>query len=130
MGRLRESLGNVVTKSKVARLEIQEPAVFWVGNKTVFRNFSDFPKVLRRDANHLLMFLAKELATAASQDGERAIFIGRKDHQSFSALINRYMKRFVICPVCGSPDTHPDKERRVQLLVCEACGARSPIGQA
>ncbi len=127
--RLRENLGNVATKSKVTRLEIPEPSVYWLGNKSVFRNFSDFPKILRRDAGHLLMFLAKELATAASQDGDRAIFIGRKDPQSFSVLINRYMTRYVICPVCGSPDTHPDKERRVQILVCEACGARSPTGQ-
>ena len=100
-----------------------------MGNKSIFRNFNEFPKTLRRDANHILMFLAKELATAASQDGDRAIFIGRKDPQSFSVLISRYMKRFVICPVCGSPDTHPDREHRVQILICEACGARSPTGQ-
>lgn len=129
LNRLRENLGKVATKSKVTRLEIPEPSVYWLGNKSVFRNFSDFPKILRRDAGHLLMFLAKELATAASQDGDRAIFIGRKDPQSFSVLINRYMTRYVICTVCGSPDTHPDKERRVQILVCEACGARSPTGQ-
>jgi len=113
-------------KAKVARLELPKPDIFWVGNKTIFRNFMDFPRIIRRNPNHLLMFLAKELATAVSLDGDRAIFIGRKEPQSFSVLINRYMKDFVDCPVCGSPDTRLEKVKRLQFLVCEACGARSP----
>ena len=73
------------------------------------------------------MYLAKELATAASLDGERAIFIGRKDKQSFAVLLKRYMNDRVICPVCGRPDTHTKKVKRLLFLVCEACGARSSI---
>ncbi|MGQ9468761.1 MAG: translation initiation factor IF-2 subunit beta [Nitrososphaerales archaeon] len=113
-------------KAKATRLELPKPDVFWVGNKTIFRNFMDFPRLIRRDPNHLLMFLAKELATAVSLDEDRAIFIGRKEPQSFSVLINRYMRDFVNCPVCRSPDTHFEKVRRLQFLVCEACGAKSP----
>ena len=43
---------------------------------------------MRRDPDRLLMYLAKELATAASLDGDRAIFIGRKDKASFSQLFS------------------------------------------
>ena len=124
--RLKSSQNIMEPKAKVARLELPKPDIFWVGNKTIFRNFMDFPRIIRRNPNHLLMFLAKELATAVSLDGDRAIFIGRKEPQSFSVLINRYMKDFVDCPVCGSPDTHLEKVKRLQFLVCEACGARSP----
>jgi translation initiation factor 2 subunit 2 len=124
--RLKSSQNMIKSEGKFVRLELPRPDIFWVGNKTIFRNFMDFPHILRRDPDHLLMFLAKELATAVSLDGERAIFIGRKEPQSFSVLINRYVKDFVICPVCGSPDTHFDKLKRLQFLVCEACGARSP----
>ena len=99
--------------------------MIWVGNKTIFRNYSEFPKLLRRDSSRVLMYLAKELATAASLDGDRAIFIGRKDRDSFAQLLQRYVKEGVICPVCGSPDTHLDKDKRMWFLVCEACGARS-----
>lgn len=112
-------------KAKTTRLELPEPHIMWVGNRTIVRNFMDFPRLMRRDPNKLLMFLAKETATAASLDGERAVFIGRKDRQSFSVLINRYLKEYVICPVCGSPDTHLEKVKRLQFLVCEACGAKS-----
>lgn len=117
----------VTPKAKVARLELPKPDVIWVGRKTIFRNFMDFSRIIRRDPNHLLMSLAKELATAASLDRERAIFIGRKDKQSFSVLIDRYMKYFVNCPICGSSDTHLEKSRRLRFLVCEVCGARSSV---
>ena len=124
--RLRVKMGTPV-KSTGIRLELPEPQVIWVGNKTILRNFADYPRLLRRDANKILMFLAKELATAASIDGERAIFIGRKEKQSFSVLLNRYMRDYVLCPVCGSPDTKVEKAKRLQFLICEACGAKSPL---
>jgi len=123
--RLKSSQNMMEPKAKVERLELPKPDIIWVGKKTFFRNFIDFSRIIRRDPNHILMFLAKELATAVSMDGDRAIFIGRKDRQSFSVLINRYIKDFVSCPVCGSPDTRLEKIKRLQFLVCEACGARS-----
>lgn len=128
--RLRDNLRPTSDRPRTARLELPEPAVIWIGNKTILRNFAEFPRLLRRDQGRLLMFLAKELATAASLDGERAIFIGRKDRQSFSVLINRYLKEYVTCPVCGSPDTHVERAKRLHFLVCEACGARSSAKEA
>lgn len=125
LSRARSTVAKEVKKSGTLRLELPEPDVIWVGNKTIFRNFAEFPKLLRREPGRVLMYLAKELATAASLDGERAIFIGRKDKESFSQLLQRYMKDGVLCPVCGSPDTHLEKEKRLWFMVCEACGARS-----
>jgi translation initiation factor 2 subunit 2 len=125
LSRAREGLDKDAKKSGSLRLELPDPDVIWVGNKTIFRNYAEFPRLLRREPSRVLMYLAKELATAASLDGERAIFIGRKDKESFSQLLQRYMKDGVLCPVCGSPDTHLDKEKRMWFMVCEACGARS-----
>jgi translation initiation factor 2 subunit 2 len=125
LSRARAGLDKDAKKSGALRLELPEPDVFWVGNKTIVRNYSVFPKLLNREPSRVLMYLAKELATAASLDGERAVFIGRKDKESFLQLLTRYMKDGVICPVCGSPDTHLEKEKRMWFMVCEACGARS-----
>ncbi len=125
LSRARAGLDKDAKKSGALRLELPEPDVIWVGNKTIFRNYAEFPKLLRRESGRVLMYLAKELATAASLDGERAIFIGRKDRDSFSQLLQRYVKDGVICPVCGSPDTHLEKDKRMWFMVCEACGARS-----
>jgi translation initiation factor 2 subunit 2 len=125
--RLYDKLGNTVKKEK-ARLEIPAPQIVWVGKNTIFRNFGEFPKALRRAPEKLLLYLNKELASAGYITGERVIFLGRKTPSSFQALIDRYVKDYVQCPVCSSPDTHTEKSKpKVAFLICEACGAKSSI---
>ena len=124
--RLENQLGST-SRKVVSRLEIPTPQIMWVGQRTIFRNFMDFPKALRREPEKLLLYLNKELASAGYIAGEREIFLGRKEPSSFGALIDRYVKDYVICPVCGSPDTRTEKSKKVGFLLCEACGARSSI---
>jgi translation initiation factor 2 subunit 2 len=125
--RLQEKVGNTAKKSR-SRLEIPTPQIIWVGKNTIFRNFMDFPKALRRDPEKFLLYLNKELASAGYITGERVIFLGHKTLSSFQALIDRYIKDYVQCPVCGSPDTHTEKSKpKVAFLICEACGAKSSI---
>ena len=83
----------------------------------------EFPKALRREPDKLLLYLNKELASAGYIAGDRVIFLGRKEPSSFGALIDRYVKDYVICPVCGSPDTRTEKIKKLGFLLCEACGA-------
>ena len=124
--RLEGLLGNT-SRKVVSRLEVPTPQIMWVGQRTIFRNFMEFPRALRRDPEKLLLYLNKELASAGYIAGERVIFLGRKEPSSFGALIDRYVKDYVICPVCGSPDTRTEKSKKVGFLLCEACGARSSI---
>ena len=125
--RLQDKLGNTAKKTR-SRLEIPTPQIIWVGKNTIFRNFMDFPKALRRDPEKFLLYLNKELASAGYITGERVIFLGHKTLSSFQALIDRYIKDYVQCPVCGSPDTHTEKSKpKVAFLICEACGAKSSI---
>lgn len=125
--RLRDGLSISNITGDGERIELPSPIIYWQGRKTIFKNFIEYPKILRRDPDKILMYLAKELATAASMDGERAIFIGRRDKQSFAVLLKRYLTDRVECPTCGRPDTHTDKVKRLLFLVCEACGSRSII---
>jgi translation initiation factor 2 subunit 2 len=124
--RLQERLGNT-SRKEASRLEIPSPQINWQGQRTIFRNFMEFPKALRRDPEKLLLYLNKELASAGYIAGERVIFLGRKEPSSFGTLIDRYVKEYVICPVCGSPDTRTEKNKKLGFLLCEACGARSSI---
>ena len=124
--RLQDKLGGT-TKKATARLEVPTAQIIWVGQKTIFRNFMEFPKALRRDPEKLLFYLNKELASAGYIVGDRVIFIGRKTPSSFQALLDRYVKDYVQCPVCGSPDTHTEKNKKLGFLICEACGAKSSI---
>ncbi|TLY02950.1 MAG: translation initiation factor IF-2 subunit beta [Thaumarchaeota archaeon] len=125
--RLQDKLGGTAKKAR-SRIEIPTPQIIWVGKNTIFRNFMDFPKALRREPEKLLLYLNKELASAGYIAGERVIFLGRKTPSSFGALIDRYFKDYVQCSVCGSPDTHTEKSKaKVAFLICEACGAKSSI---
>ncbi|MFL6309927.1 MAG: translation initiation factor IF-2 subunit beta [Nitrososphaera sp.] len=125
--RLQDKVDNTAKKTR-SRLEIPTPEIIWVGKNTIFRNFMDFPKALRRDPEKFLFYLNKELASAGNISGERVMFLGRKTVSSFQALIDRYIKDYIQCPVCGSPDTHTEKSKpKVAFLICEACGAKSSI---
>ena len=124
--RLQGQLKNT-SRKEASRLELPSPQIIWVGQRTIFRNFIEFPKALRRDPEKLLLYLNKELASAGYIAGERVIFLGRKEPSSFGTLIDRYVKEYVICPVCGSPDTRTEKNKKLGFLLCEACGARSSV---
>ena len=84
--------------------------------------------MLRRTTEHFMMFLSKELATSASLDGDRAIFIGRKTPDSFDFILTRYIRQYVVCTVCDSYDTSLDKVKRLYFINCEACGAKTTAG--
>lgn len=126
LNRIQGDLVNA-SKKESARLEIPKPQVIWVGQRTIFRNFMEFPKALRREPEKILLYLNKELASAGYIAGDRVIFLGRKEPSSFDALLERYVRDYVICPVCQSPDTRTEKAKKLGFLVCEACGARSSI---
>jgi translation initiation factor 2 subunit 2 len=107
------------------RLKLPEPRTMVSGKRTYWINFIEFPTILRRDPAEFLNYFRSQLAINASIENGRAIFMGRPDKQSFSALLQRYLKERVICPVCNSPDTHLEKVKQLSTIVCEACGARS-----
>jgi translation initiation factor 2 subunit 2 len=98
-----------------------------IGSRTIIQNFKEIADRMNRDPLHLLKFLSKELATAATMDGARAIFQGVFRVESINRLLDIYTQRCVICPVCKRPDTKMDRHGRYFFLVCEACGARSSM---
>ena len=114
---------------KRERLELPRLLITNVGMRTMITNFKEVADVLNRDPQHILKFLTREMATAATFHDSRAIFQGKFRRDSFERLLQRYMESFVICPVCNRPDTKIVKEKRLSFLVCNACGAKSSIKQ-
>ncbi len=84
LSRIQGDLANA-SKKDSARLEIPKPQIIWVGQRTIFRNFMEFPKALRREPEKLLLYLNKESASAGYIAGERVIFLGWKELLSFGA---------------------------------------------
>ncbi|MEM2081803.1 MAG: translation initiation factor IF-2 subunit beta [Candidatus Bathyarchaeia archaeon] len=114
---------------KRERLVLPRLSMTTIGMRTIISNFKDIADVLDRDPQHILKFLTREMATAATFQDSRAIFQGKFQQDSLERLLQRYMEIFVICPVCKRPDTRIVKEKRLAFLVCNACGARSSIKQ-
>jgi len=110
-----------------SRFELPPVDVMWEGQRTYLRNFSDFPKIMRRDPTKLLQYLSKEFAVPAERIGDSAMFIGRRDPDDFTRLLKIYVNDYIMCPTCKSPDTRTEKEKRISFLICEACGAKSTI---
>ena len=110
-----------------SRFELPPVDVMWEGQRTFLRNFSDFPKIMRRDPAKLLQYLSKEFAVPAERIGDTAMFIGKRDPDDFTRLLKIYTNDYIICPTCKSPDTRTEREKRISFLICEACGAKSTI---
>ncbi|MFQ6084661.1 MAG: translation initiation factor IF-2 subunit beta [Candidatus Bathyarchaeia archaeon] len=110
------------------RFEPPRPVLRSSGSRTVIENLDKISKELDRDPKHILTFMLKELGTAGSFDGTRAVLHGQFTRESISKVFERYVGDFVICPICKRPDTRITREKRLQFLLCEACGAKSSLG--
>jgi translation initiation factor 2 subunit 2 len=109
------------------RFEVPKPRSITIGMKTFIRNFKDICDALNRDPHHLLRYLSREMATAGTLSGSRAVFQGRFRYDTIERLVQHYTVVFVTCPVCKRPDTKIVKEKRLSFMVCEACGAKSSL---
>ena len=109
------------------RFELPEMDVLQEGKITVLRNFIDITDKLRRDPQHLLQFLLRELGAPGNIEGRRAVFKAKISPQQINDKIQMYTETYVICSECGLPDTKMTKDGRTLMLECEACGARRPI---
>jgi translation initiation factor 2 subunit 2 len=116
-------------QAKRERLEMPRIMIQTVGMRTIINNFKEISEALDRDPQHVIKFLTREMATAATFHDSRAIFQGKFRSDSFERLLQRYLEGYVICPVCKRPDTKLVKEKRLSFLVCNACGAKSSIKQ-
>ena len=116
----------VVTR-KGERFEIPKVEGQVSGNNTIITNFASIASYFRRDAVHLAKFLQKELAVYGKISGSRLVLKTRLNSAKVNDKIEKYAMEFVICPVCGKPDTEVVSEKGVKIRHCLACGAKSPV---
>ncbi len=123
--RARKNLPEISVAAE--RFEVPKVVGHIQGNRTVISNFHQIAAVLRRDVNHVLKYVLKELATPGGLT-KSALILGTKVPASrINEKIVQYVRDFVVCPVCRKPDTKLLKEDKVTILKCSACGARHPI---
>ena len=125
---LNKAYEKIPKKSETGdRFKVPAVDIETVGPKTLFKNFSQIIAVLRRDSTHLAKFLSRELAVPNSIQGNNLLLQGKVGRDILQKKLDAYIKEFVYCKQCGEPDTKLVKEGRIVYIVCEACGARTPI---
>ena len=109
------------------RFVVPEPDVMTDGRNTVIRNFAEIAGVLRREPEHVVGYLAREFGCPGVLELPRAVLKSRLTKDQIAARIREYTAKYVICTECKRPDTHLEKQGRLTMLVCEACGAQRPV---
>lgn len=114
---------------QIKKLVMKPPQVVRVGaKKTSFVNFTEICKQVHRQPKHLLAFLLAELGTSGSVDGNHQLIIkGRFQQKQIETVLRRYIKEYVKCHTCRSPNTLLQKETRLFFLQCETCGSRCSV---
>ncbi|RZC42791.1 eukaryotic translation initiation factor 2 subunit 2 [Asbolus verrucosus] len=114
---------------KKQKFVMRPPQVVRIGTKkTSFANFTEICKMLHRQPKHLLDFLLAELGTSGSVDGNSQLIIkGRFQQKQIENVLRRYIKEYVTCHTCRSPDTILQKDTRLFFLQCETCGSRCSV---
>jgi translation initiation factor 2 subunit 2 len=109
------------------RFEIPKVEGHHEGTKTILANLPQISSYLRRDNEHILKYLLKELATSGSFKNNRVILQRKLPSQKINEKIESYTKEFVTCSQCGKPDTELKKDKGFTFMHCLACGAKHSV---
>lgn len=125
---MREKNPDMIAGEK-RRFVMRPPQVLRVGTKkSSFANFLEICKMLHRQPKHLQAFLLAELGTSGSVDANNQLIIkGRFQQKQIENVLRRYIKEYVTCHTCRSPDTILQKDTRLFFLQCETCGSRCSV---
>lgn len=125
---MREKNPDMIAGEK-RRFVMRPPQVLRVGTKkTSFANFIEICKTVHRQPRHLQAFLLAELGTSGSVDANNQLIIkGRFQQKQIENVLRRYIKEYVTCHTCRSPDTILQKDTRLFFLQCETCGSRCSV---
>jgi len=111
------------------KMVIKPPQVVPFGSKkTLFINFTEIVHNLNRDCQHTLNYLQTELGTTGSLDGQsRLVIKGRFRPAGMETVLRNYIKEYVMCRMCKSPDTLLAKDVGTRLFMLNSCGARRSV---
>jgi len=109
------------------RLEIPKVKGHIQGNKTILSNFLQIAKLLDRPPEQILKFILKELATAGEIKNTYVMFNNKIAASKINEKIEKFSNLFVICKECGKPETKLIKENNINIIKCQACGAKYTV---
>ena len=83
---------------------------------------------LHRQPKHLLAFLQAELGTVGTIDGSNQLILkGKFQQRNIETVLRKYIKEYVFCHTCRSPDTILNKDVRLFFLQCMTCHSKCSV---
>ena len=113
------------------RHSLAPPQLMRVGTKkTLWVNFQDICKMMRRNPEHVFQFFMAELGTEGSIDGtQRLVIRGKYVPKYIESLLRKYIIEYVTCQMCRSPNTTltRDSVSRLYFIHCQDCGSSRSV---
>ena len=109
------------------RFETPQIEAFQQGSKTIIRNFDAILQKIRRDPAILAKYFSKELAVPAVMEGNKLVLNGKFYERNLRDKLQAFVDAAVVCKECKRPDTKIVEKDGIKTMICEACGARSPV---
>jgi translation initiation factor 2 subunit 2 len=98
--------------------------------KTLWINFQEICTMMQRSSDHVFQFFMAELGTEGSIDGnQRLVIRGKYVPKYIESLLRKYVKDYVTCEMCRSPNTDLNKDgaSRLSFLHCRDCGSSRSV---
>ena len=114
--------------NKGERFNPPEVEISQSGQKTII-NIEKFANYVNRPATHIFKYLMHELTAPGQLENGKITMGGRFSRQIVQTKISTYIKEYVVCKQCGSPDTQMNKVENNTVIKCLGCGAEYPVGR-
>lgn len=114
-------------EEEAERFEVPVAETRKSGSNTVIENFSEIVDAFGREEKRVSKYIQNELGTAGHIEGDELVLNGEFRRGNVQAKVQQYADDYVFCPKCERPDTKIVKEKGVEILKCQACGARTPL---
>lgn len=96
--------------------------------KTVLVNLGKISECIGRDNDHILDYFKIELRTEGSINESLSMILkGKFSVGDLEGIMRRYVDKFVLCRMCHSLESHFEREARLDILVCDKCGAHRSV---
>jgi len=115
-------------KGKMQR-KLPPPNTAYIGSKkTGWNNFAETCKELNRSVEHVRsFFFLTEMNTDGNLNADNNLILkGRWKTQQVQSILTKYIKEYVRCDNCRSPETSMSKDAstRLYFLSCNVCHAK------
>lgn len=98
------------------------------GGTTIIENIDKIAEKINRTPNEIQKVFSKSLSCCVKYNNDKGIVIAAKKEQiELQNILNDYINKFVLCPICHIPETTMVIAKKKTTLTCAACGKTSTI---